>query len=41
MQMLKLLGCNDVQGYLLSKPLPLNEATALLKTWTGANVRAA
>jgi diguanylate cyclase (GGDEF)-like protein len=41
MQMLKLLGCNEVQGYLLSKPVPLNEATALLQSWTAANVRAA
>jgi EAL domain-containing protein (putative c-di-GMP-specific phosphodiesterase class I) len=41
MQMLKLLGCNEVQGHLLSRPVPLNEATALLQSWTAEKVRAA
>jgi diguanylate cyclase (GGDEF)-like protein len=41
MQMLKLLGCNEVQGYLLGKPMPFKETQPLLESWTGPDVRAA
>jgi diguanylate cyclase (GGDEF)-like protein len=30
-RMLRLLGCDEMQGYLFSKPLPLEQLTALLK----------
>jgi diguanylate cyclase (GGDEF)-like protein len=41
MQMLKLLGCDEVQGYLLGRPMPDKDATALLESWTAPDVRAA
>jgi EAL domain-containing protein (putative c-di-GMP-specific phosphodiesterase class I) len=32
---LRLLKCDEMQGYLLSKPLPLAEMTALLRKTNG------
>lgn len=41
MEMLKALGCEEGQGYLMSKPVPLAKVPALISKWTGAKVRAA
>jgi diguanylate cyclase (GGDEF)-like protein len=41
MEMLKSLGCEEGQGYLMSKPVPLAKVPALISKWTGRNVRAA
>ena len=34
-------GCNEVQGYLFSPPVPASELPALLKAWNGSGRRAA
>ncbi len=34
-------GCNEVQGYLFSPPVPASELPALLKAWNGGGRRAA
>ncbi len=41
MEMLKALGCEEGQGYHLSKPVPLEQASVLIGEWAGRNVRAA
>jgi diguanylate cyclase (GGDEF)-like protein len=33
-QLLRLLNCDELQGYLFSKPLPLDAVTTLLQEWT-------
>jgi diguanylate cyclase (GGDEF)-like protein len=33
------LGCDEIQGYLISKPVPQQEALALLRTHNGADLR--
>jgi EAL domain-containing protein (putative c-di-GMP-specific phosphodiesterase class I) len=40
-QMLKMLGCDEVQGYLLSRPVPSLEASALIKNWKSKDLRVA
>jgi len=37
--MLRLLRCDEMQGYLFSKPLPLEAMTALLKAVAGGSKR--
>ena len=41
MEMLKSLGCEEGQGYLMSKPVALAKVPALISEWTGRDVRAA
>ena len=41
MEMLKALGCEEGQGYLMSKPVPVAKIPALISKWTDAKVRAA
>lgn len=40
-QMLKMLGCDEVQGYLLSRPVPSRDVSALIKNWKGKDLRVA
>jgi diguanylate cyclase (GGDEF)-like protein len=39
-RVLALLGCDEVQGYLFSRPLPADEARALIDRWCAENQRA-
>jgi diguanylate cyclase (GGDEF)-like protein len=41
MEMLKALGCEEGQGYLMSKPAALANVPALISKWPGKKVRAA
>jgi EAL domain-containing protein (putative c-di-GMP-specific phosphodiesterase class I) len=34
-KILRLLGCDQIQGYLVSKPLPFDEMTAFLESRRG------
>lgn len=36
LRFLRQLGCNEIQGYYISKPVPAEEATRLLVQWNGA-----
>jgi diguanylate cyclase (GGDEF)-like protein len=41
LQMLKLLGCDEVQGYLLGKPVPFDQSVKMLENWSMKDDRAA
>jgi diguanylate cyclase (GGDEF)-like protein len=40
-EILKALGCDELQGYLFSPPVPLSKASALIGRWAGGKVFAA
>ena len=41
LRLLKLLGCREIQGYLLSRPRPAAEARSLVGRWPGGQSAAA